>query len=266
MTLSESLRSMVRTRRGHPHDNAPPTATHYLAECRESLSPVEVSVPVSMLGDAGVARWVREHRVTVEVISVAELCQTVSAGIGPDLLTVYTDGFDAADVGGLASLGPGRVVIGCVEHVDIFGGSVEEGRRSVVLRMRESARSHGTGFDFDSRDADMAVERVLAHPALDLIGLHCDVGSADDDSAGYSAAIGDLLAQMEHIRRRFGLLLTRLGLGGGRFVCRGVTEETRRALGAAIDAATDDACATLRFPRPVVTVALTSDDLERCAS
>ena len=266
MTLSDSLRSMVRTRRGHPHDNPPPTRTDYLTELRESLSPAEVSVPVSMLGDAGVARWVREHRVTVEVRSVAELCETVSAGIGPDLLTVYTDGFDAADVGGLASLGPGRVVIGCVEHIDTFGDGVEKGRRSVVLRMRESARGHGSGFDFDSRDADMAVERVLAHQALDLIGLHCDVGSADDDSAVYPAAIGDLIAQMEHIRRRFGLLLTRLGLGGGRIVCRGVAEDTRHALGAAIDAATDDACATLRFPRPVLTVALTSDELERCAS
>lgn len=265
MTLSDSLRSMVRPRRGHPHDGAPPTATHDLAQCRESLSPAEVSVPVAMLGDAGVAAWVRAHRVTVEVRSVAELCEAVSAGIDPDLFTVYTDGFDAADVGGLASLGPGRVVIGCVEHIDAFGDGVQQGRRSVVLRMRASARSHGKGFNVDSRDADWAVERVLAYPGLDLIGVHCDVDS-DGDSVTYSAAIGDLIAQMEHIRRRFGLLLTRLGLGGGRIACGGVTEDTRRALGAEIDAAADDACATLRFPRPVITVALTSDDLERCAS
>ena len=222
MTLSDSLRSMVRARRGYPHDSARPTATRDIAQCREAMSPAEVSVPVSMLGDAGVAAWVREHRVTVEVRSVAELCEAVSAGIDPDLLTVHTDGFDVADVGGLASLGPGRVVIGCVEHIDAFGDGVQQGRRSVVLRMRASVNSHGKGFDVDSRDADWAVERVLAYPRLDLIGVHCDVDSADH-SVTYSAAIGDLIAQMEHIRRRFGLLLTRLGLGGGRIACGGVT-------------------------------------------
>lgn len=257
MTLSDSLRSMVRARHGQPQDSAPPTAAHRLAEYRESLAPVEVSVPASMLDDAAVAAWVREHRVTIDVRSVPELCEAVSAGIGPDLLTVHTDGFDAADVGGLPSLGPGRVVIGCVEHIDIFGDGVAKGMRSVVLRMRGSARSRRNGFVFDSHDADRAVERVLAYPALDLVGVHCDIGSADD-SAGYAAAIGDLVAQMEHIRRRFGLLLTRLGLGGNRIVVGGVTEETRRALGAEMDGAADDACATLRFPRPVITVALAS--------
>lgn len=257
MTLSDSLRSMVRARHGQPQDNAPPTAAHRLAEYRESLAPVEVSVPASMLDDAAVAAWVREHRVTIDVRSVPELCKGVSTGIGPDLLTVHTDGFEAADVGGLASVGPGRVVLGCLDHVDHFGGGIKRGSRSVVLHMRGPAHSHGNGFVFDSHDADRAVERVLTYSALDLVGVHCDVGSADD-SAGYAAAIGDLVAQMEHIRRRFGLLLTRLGLGGERIVVGGVAEETRRALGAEMDGAADDACATLRFPRPVIIVALAS--------
>ena len=111
----------------------------------------------------------------------------------------------------------------------------------------------------------MAVTRVLDQPRLNLIGLHCDVGSAEDDFVSYPAAVGDAIAQMEHIRRQCGLLLTCLGIGGGTFFATD-DEHPLCELVARVDESVDDACATLRFPRPVVVIAAGTEVIGRVAA
>ena len=63
-----------------------------------------------------------------------------------------------------------------------------------------------------------------------------------------------MVAQMDHIRRRHGVVLTRLVLGGGSVLAAADSSVIRRDLAEEIDSSVDDACATLRFPRPVVVI------------
>ena len=73
-----------------------------------------------------------------------------------------------------------------------------------------------SGFRFDSNESDTAIAAVLDHEWLNLVGLHCEVGSQDHDFVSYPAAIGHMIAEMTQVRRNHGVVLTRLGLGGGR--------------------------------------------------
>jgi diaminopimelate decarboxylase len=109
-----------------------------------------------------------------------------------------------------------------------------------------------TGFRFDSTEADTAIAAILDHEWLDLVGLHCEVGSHDHDFVSYPAAIGHMIAEMTQIRRNHGVVLTRLGLGGRRAVPWGDWAVELPQLAAQIDESLDDACGTLRFPRPLV--------------
>ena len=61
-----------------------------------------------------------------------------------------------------------------------------------------------------------------------------------------------MIAEMEHIRHDHGLVPTRLSLGGGRAVPPGDWAVQLPQLATEIDESLDDACATLRFPRPMV--------------
>jgi diaminopimelate decarboxylase len=126
----------------------------------------------------------------------------------------------------------------------------------VFLRVTEPvltvAGAKKRGFCFQSSEFDRAVEAVLAARRLNLIGLHCDVGSEDDDFVSYPAAIGHMIIEMTQIRRRDGVVLTRLGLGGGRAVPSGDWAIELPELATQIEQSLDDACATLRYPRPLV--------------
>ncbi len=237
-----------------------------LKACRKSLSPAEVSLPAAILADEGIAPWVREHRLAVDVRSMAELYGAVSSGIHPRLITAHTDTLTVAEVQRVASLGVGRVVLGTLGHIDLLGAADDKREQNVLLRMRPRDAAPGRpGFVFDSHQADLAVAQVLNQPRLNLVGLHCDVGSAEDDFVSYPAAVGDMIAQMEHIRRQRGLLLTCLGIGGGTFFATD-DEHPLCELVARVDESVDDACATLRFPRPVVVIAAGTEVIGRVAA
>ena len=155
---------------------------------------------------------------------------------------------------------------GLARQVDLFGDAEDEGKQNVLLRMRPQGVVSGRpGLVFDSHEADLAVALVLERRRLNLVGLHCDVGSADDDFVSYPAGVGDMIAQMEHIRRQRGLLLTCLGIGGGKFFATD-DEHPLCELIARVDESVDDACATLRFPRPVVVIAAGTEVIGRSAA
>ncbi|MDT5163981.1 MAG: diaminopimelate decarboxylase, partial [Mycobacterium sp.] len=73
-----------------------------------------------------------------------------------------------------------------------------------------------------------------------------------NDFVSYPAAIGHMITEMTQIRRRDGVVLTRLCLGGGRAVPSGDWAIELPELATQIEQSLDDACATLRYPRPLV--------------
>lgn len=100
--------------------------------------------------------------------------------------------------------------------------------------------------------ADAAIAAVLDHEWLNLVGLHCEVGSQDHDFVSERDAIGHVIAEMAQVRRNHGVILSWLGLGGGRAIPSGDWAVQLPQLAAQIDAWLDDACDTLRFPKPLV--------------
>lgn len=108
------------------------------------------------------------------------------------------------------------------------------------------------GFRFDSNEADIAIAGIVDHEWLNLVGLHCEVGSLDHEFVSYRALIGDMITEMARVRRNHGIALTRLGLDCDVWISDRGTE--LRELAAGIDEAVDVVCAALRFPRPRVLI------------
>jgi diaminopimelate decarboxylase len=100
------------------------------------------------------------------------------------------------------------------------------------------------------------VQRILHQPLLDLVGLHCHIGSQVTDPALYGEAIRTMIAAMADIRARHGVLLHELNIGGGHGVpyVTGDPELDLAELADVIDDALDWACAAERFPRPRIVV------------
>ena len=229
---------------------------------RKSFPMTEIALPATALKNRAIAKWVRDHRMTVDVHSGEELATAIAAGVQLQRLTLYADALSESELRAAVNLGVGRVVAASVQQIELLRSTVAKRAQDVVIRMTDLntpvlaiagvGDALPSGFRFDSNESDAAIAAVLDHEWLNLVGLHCEVGSQDHDFVSYPAAIGHMIAEMTQVRRNHGVILTRLGLGGGRAIPSGDWAVQLPQLAAQIDDSLDDACATLRFPRPLV--------------
>jgi diaminopimelate decarboxylase len=225
---------------------------------RKSLPMTEIALPAYALRNLAVAKWARDQRLAIDLRTGMELAVAIAAGIHPARMTVHADGMTDSELRATANLEPGRVVVSSMSQIDLLASATVR-TQGVFVRVTELdapvlsvAGTKKRGFRFDSIELDRAVEAVLAAKRLNIVGVHCDVGSEDNDFVSYPAAIGHMITEMTQIRRRGGVILTRLGLGGGRAVPSGDWAIELPELARQIEQSLDDACATLRFPRPLV--------------
>ncbi len=259
MTLSTVVKSMFSARMPasmasrHPQTQPPgePEAVRRCADTQRSLGTVELALPASALTDGEVARWSRDRGVTVVVRTSPELGVALAADIAPIRMTVHASGLNSNELlFCTVNLGVGRIVVDSLSQIEQLAAA--KGRRQRVL-VAVTRRGAGVGFGFDTHEATNAYSAVLHCPRMDLVGLYSEVGPDEHHFVSYPAAIGDMLAEMAQIRRDHGVVLTRIGLGGHGFTF-GDGSDDLAEVATSVDETLDDACATLRFPRPVVTV------------
>jgi diaminopimelate decarboxylase len=234
---------------------------------RKALRHAEVVYAGKSLLTIAVARWAREEGLGIDVSSVGELTAAIMAGVQPAHIVMHGNAKSLDELRAAVRVGVGRIVLdSCSEIVDLAG--VGPRRQRVLIRVTPDIDIHGHravttgvsdqkfGFTLDGGHAADAVARVLAHPDLNLIGLHCHIGSQVTDTTLYGEAIRRMIAFMADIRTRHGVILTELNIGGGHAVpyVAGDPELNIDELARAIDDALDAACAAEHFPRPVIVV------------
>ena len=97
---------------------------------------------------------------------------------------------------------------------------------------------------------------VLAHPELDLVGLHCHLGSQIQEPVAYELAARKLVGLMAGLRDRFGVMLHELNLGGGHAVpyLPGDPEFDLQGFAGKISRLLRAECGKRRLPVPRLTV------------
>ena len=250
--------SATRHTAAHGPDPLERAVLHRCEIYRKSFPMTEIALPAYALRNLPVAKWARDQRLAIDVRTGKEFTVAIAAGIHPARMTVHADRLSDSELRATANLEPGRVVVNSMSQIDLLASAV--GRtQGVVICVTDVnapvltvAGTEKRGFRFDSTELDRAIEAVLAAKRLNLLGLHCDVGSEENDFVSYPAAIGHMITEMSQIRRHYGVVVTRLGLGGGRAVPSGDWTTELPELASQIDESLDDACATLRYPRPLV--------------
>jgi diaminopimelate decarboxylase len=251
--------SAARHSVAHESDSPERAALRRCETYRKSFPMTEIVLPAYALRNLAVAKWVREQRLAIDVRTGEELAVAIAAGIHPARLTVHADRMTDSELRATANLGAGRVVVSSMSQIELLGSTVEHQTPGLMVCVTDDnapvltvAGAQRRGFRFDSIELYGAIGAILAAKRLNLLGLHCDVGPEEHDFVSYPAAIGHIITEMTQIRRHHGLVLTRLGLGGGRAVPSGDWTFELPELASQIDESLDDACATLRYPRPLV--------------
>jgi diaminopimelate decarboxylase len=234
---------------------------------RKVLRGVEIVYAGKSLLTTAVARWAREEGLGVDVCSGGELAVALAGGVDPARIIMHGNAKTPDELQQAVRVGVGRVVLdSCIEIAYLAGCARKS--QPVLIRVTPDIDIHGHravttgisdqkfGFTLHGDRADVAVQRVLAHPILDLVGLHCHIGSQVTDAALYGEAIQRMIAAMADIRARHGVILTELNIGGGHAIPyrMGDRELDIDDLAVVIEDALDEACAAEHFPRPTIVV------------
>ena len=104
---------------------------------RKSFPMTEIALPATALRNRSIAKWVRDHRVTVDVRSGEELATAIAAGVHLQRLTLYADALSESELRAAVNLGVGRVVAGSVQQIELLRSVVAKRAQDVVIRMTD---------------------------------------------------------------------------------------------------------------------------------
>jgi diaminopimelate decarboxylase len=213
------------------------------------------------------AQWIGQEGLSLDVCSAGELAVARSVNFPAERIILHGNAKTPHDLHAAFRYGVGRIVVDSPSEI-VRIAAQSPARQRVLIRVTPGVDAHvhaavttGTedqkfGFSLSSGAAADAAQRVLANPALHLIGLHCHLGSQVADVAPYEVAARKLIGLMAELRDRTGMVLTELNLGGGHAVpylpeddgldLADFAERVRRVI--------TTECARLRFPVPGLVV------------
>src|SRR5262249_19670013 len=147
-----------------------------------------------------VAHRVAEEDLGLDVCSGGELAIALAAGMDPARIILHGNAKTPEELHYAATVGVGRIIVDSPGEIAYVTGRVRR-RQRVLIRVSPGIDIHGHravttgvtdqkfGFALAGGHAAAAVRRVLNQPLLDLVGLHCHIGSQVGDAALYGDAI-----------------------------------------------------------------------------
>jgi len=232
---------------------------------RHAFSGGEVAYASKAFLSRAVAEWVNQEALSLDVSSIGELAVACCVNFPADRILLHGNAKTPEFLRSAIDYGVGRIVIDCMSEIPRIA-ALAETRQRVLIRVTPNvdADTHvalATGiadqqFGLPIESAHDAIRRVLGQPGLELVGLHCHLGSQITQIEPYEIAARRLLDLIADVRREHGVTLHELNLGGGHGIpyVTGDQELDVTALAKRLRAVVKDECRTRSIVEPRITV------------
>jgi diaminopimelate decarboxylase len=100
---------------------------------RKFFPMTEIELPATALRNRAIAKWVKDHRVAVDVRNGDGLTAAIAAGIHLTRMTVYADALGESELRAAVNLGVGRVVAGSVEQIELLRSVAAQRPQGVII-------------------------------------------------------------------------------------------------------------------------------------
>lgn len=216
-----------------------------------------------------VVDWIAEEGLGLDVCSAGELELAATRGFPADRMVLHGNAKSPRDLRSALRLGVGRIVIDSEHEIARIAAQVPGPEAQQVMvrvlpgieaggheKIRTGAEGQKFGLSIAEGDAEDAVARILGLPRLELVGLHCHLGSGIATPEPYAQAVRRVVRFLARIRDRYGVTLPELDLGGGFAVAYlpGDPAPETAAYGRRITDELARACEESGFPVPRLTV------------
>ncbi|MGW2014210.1 diaminopimelate decarboxylase [Streptomyces sp. NPDC001927] len=215
------------------------------------------------------AHWVQEEGLGLDVCSAGELTLAVTTGFPPEKIVLHGNAKSPEDLDTAVRLGVGRIVVDSPSEIARLAAIVPQGSRQQVMlrvvpgiaagghaKVRTGTEDQKFGLSVTDGSAQHAVARVLDQPRLELVGLHCHIGSQITSVKPYIAAVRRMIGLMARIREQHGVELPQLNIGGGHGIAYRPGEESLdvQVLAGRVLAELHDGCGKVKLAVPRLTI------------
>ncbi|WP_405637269.1 diaminopimelate decarboxylase [Streptomyces sp. NBC_00056] len=215
------------------------------------------------------AHWVQEEGLGLDVCSAGELALAVTTGFPPEKIVMHGNAKSPDDLRTALRLGVGRIAVDSASEIARLAALTPTGTRQKVMvrvvpgiaagghtKIRTGTDDQKFGLSITDGSAQHAVARIIDQPHLELVGLHCHIGSQIAAVKPYVAAVRRVVGLMARIRDQHNVVLPQLNIGGGHAIAYRPGEESMNVgvLAGRIRAELEDGCARAGLPVPRLTL------------
>ncbi len=101
--------------------------------------------------------------------------------------------------------------------VELLSGGKKEARVAIRVNMDTGIYPMWDrfGFNYENGQAWNAINKIMAHPELELVGLHCHIGTYMLSTSAYATAAYKLCDLAKHVKLSYNVAVQYVDLGGG---------------------------------------------------
>ncbi|WP_445153967.1 diaminopimelate decarboxylase [Arthrobacter sp. Hor0625] len=184
-----------------------------------------------------VVRWVEEEGLRLDTASGGELAVAARAGIPGAAVALHGNNKSDAEIHRALDMKLGRIVVDSLAELERVAAIAQNRGETakVMLRLTPGVHAHthefiatahedqkfGLSMAGDSTDqaglsaAEEAVAAAAGHDSIELLGLHCHIGSQIFEPDGFALAAEKLLDFLAAMQAKYSIVLPELDLGGG---------------------------------------------------
>jgi diaminopimelate decarboxylase len=181
-----------------------------------------------------IAQLFAEEGLDLDVVSGGELYVALQAGFPPERIHFHGNNKPREELTEALAAGIGRIVVDNFHELETLAAlstdsrfTSHESRVPIWLRLSPGVAAHTHthiqtghldtkfGFPIATGDAERAVGLAMQTPGLELVGLHCHIGSQIYEPESLADAAAVLIAFAAEMRDRHSFTLRELSPGGG---------------------------------------------------
>lgn len=225
-----------------------------------------------------VVRWVEEEGLRLDTASGGELAVAARAGIPGADVALHGNNKSDAEIHRALDMKLGRIVVDSLDELERVA-KISEGRgetAKVMLRLTPGVHAHthefiatahedqkfGLSMAGDTTEeaglsaAEEAVAAATAYSSIELLGLHCHIGSQIFEPDGFALAARKLLRFLAAMQEKYSIVLPELDLGGGYGIAYTPVDTPRPAadIAEAMAAVVRSTCAELGITSPRISI------------
>ncbi|MDV8146419.1 diaminopimelate decarboxylase [Arthrobacter sp. B10-11] len=225
-----------------------------------------------------VVRWVEEEGLRLDTASGGELAVADRAGIPGADVALHGNNKSDAEIHRALDMQLGRIVVDSLAELERVAkiASARGETARVMLRLTPGVHAHthefiatahedqkfGLSMAGDSTDqaglsaAEEAVAAATSYHGIELLGLHCHIGSQIFEPDGFALAAVKLLHFLAAMQEKYSIVLPELDLGGGYGIAYTPVDTPRppAEIAQAMAAVVRSTCAELGIKSPRISI------------